>query len=180
MHKIYIDEGSFNLLYQLPKIIYSSIISSVFNLILKTLALTEINILQFKKTKTKESINEESGKLIKYLYYKFMLFYIISFVFLLFFWYYLSSFCAVYENTQIHLIKDTLISFGLSMIYPFGINLIPGIFRIPSLKSDKREIMYKISQIIQIIWIYIIYIWIIQIIHRFNNILLCNYKTLNN
>ena len=151
MHKIYIDEGSFNLLYQLPKIIYSSIISSVFNLILKTLALTEINILQFKKTKTKESINEESGNLIQFLYYKFMLFYIISFVFLLFFWYYLSSFCAVYENTQIHLIKDTLISFGLSMIYPFGINLIPGIFRIPSLKSDKREIMYKISQIIQII-----------------------------
>ena len=48
-------------------------------------------------------------------------------------------FCAIYKNTQLHLIKDTLISFGLSFIYPFGINLLPGLFRIPSL-SEKKEI----------------------------------------
>ena len=80
-----------------------------------------------------------------------MLFFIISFIFLLFFWYYISSFCAIYENTQIHLIKDTLISFGLSMLYPLGIYLIPGIFRFLSLKNDKREIMYNFSKFIQII-----------------------------
>ena len=87
----------------------------------------------------------------KLLFYKFILFFILSFIYLLFFWYYISSFCAVYENTQIHLIKDTLISFGLSLIYPFVIYLIPGIFRIPSLKTNKREKMYKLSKIIQLI-----------------------------
>ena len=57
------------------------------------------------------------------------------------------------ENTQIHLIKYSMISFTFSLLYPLGINLIPGIFRIPSLNSpkDDKECMYKISKIIQLI-----------------------------
>ena len=52
-----------------------------------------------------------------------------------------------------HLIKDSLMSLGLSFIYPFFISLIPGIFRIPSLRAEKkdRETMYKFSKIIQLI-----------------------------
>ena len=62
-------------------------------------------------------------------------------------------FCAIYVNTQSHLIKDTLISFATSLISPFGIYLIPGIFRIPSLsnKKHKRNYLYGISKIIQMI-----------------------------
>ena len=62
-------------------------------------------------------------------------------------------FGAVYRYTQIHLIKDTLISFGLSLIYPFGIYLLPGLFRIPSLSNinNKKSYCYKISLIIQMI-----------------------------
>ena len=54
MHKIYVDEGSFNFLYQLPQIIYSSLISIVLNIPLKLLALSEDNILDFKKNKEKK------------------------------------------------------------------------------------------------------------------------------
>ena len=60
-------------------------------------------------------------------------------------------FCAIYVNTQIHLIKDTLISFGLTLIYPFGINLIPGLFRIPALSKNNRRYLYSLSIIIQMI-----------------------------
>ena len=72
---------------------------------------------------------------------------------MMFFWYYLACFCAIYSNTQVHLINDTLISFGLSMIYPFGWCLIPGTFRIPSLssKKNKKIFFYKISQLIEIL-----------------------------
>ena len=56
-----------------------------------------------------------------------------------FFWYFISAFCSVYKNTQIILIKDTLISFTISMIYPFGLNLLPGMFRIPSLRDEKKK-----------------------------------------
>ena len=82
---------------------------------------------------------------------KFILFFLISFLFLIFFWYYLSCFCAVYENTQIHLIKDTFISFGLSLLYPLGLYLLPGFFRIPSLKSKNKKCLYIISRLIQLI-----------------------------
>ena len=61
--------------------------------------------------------------------------------------------CSVYTNTQIHLIKDTIISFGLSLLYPLGICLLPGMFRIPALRTPKKnkECVYKFSKIIQII-----------------------------
>ena len=65
--------------------------------------------------------------------------------------FYMICFCGIYENTQTHLIKDSVIGFGLSLIYPFGIYLIPGIFRIPALRAQKKdkEYMYKFSKITQ-------------------------------
>ena len=80
---------------------------------------------------------------------KYICFYIFGTLFLLFLWYYLSSFGAVYRNTQIYLIKNTLISIGFSLVYPFVINLIPAMIRNYSLKHSNREIIYKIGKIIQ-------------------------------
>ena len=50
-----------------------------------------------------------------------------------------------------HLLKETLISFGLSLLIPFVIYLLPGIFRIPSLsiENKKREYLYKFSKFLQ-------------------------------
>ena len=151
MHKIYTDEGNYNFIYQIPNIIYSSIICSVINTIFTTLSLTEQLIVGFKRIKS--NIEQYFKKLIKCIIIKFISFFILSFIFLIFFWYYLSCFCAVYKNTQIHLIKDTLISFGLSLLYPLFFCLLPGIFRIPSLKAQKqnRECIYKISRLLQLI-----------------------------
>ena len=150
MHKIYENHGIFNFVYQLPKILYSTIISAIINAIVKFLSLSEKNILQIKNEKT--NVDIISMKIIKKLKIKLLLFYILIILFLLFFWFYLSCFCAVYTNTQYHLIKDTLISFGLSLIYPFGINLLPGIFRISSLsdQNKSKKYIYIISKVIQI------------------------------
>ena len=62
-------------------------------------------------------------------------------------------FCTIYKDTQIHLIKDTLISFGISLLYPFGIYLLPGLFRIPALsdKHNKKECLYNLSKLVQMI-----------------------------
>ncbi len=59
------------------------------------------------------------------------------------FWYYLTCFNALYQNTQVDLIINTSISFGFSCIYPFLINIIPGIFRIDSLKKINRKLKEK-------------------------------------
>ena len=153
MHKIYEDKGSFNFIYQLPQIIYSSIISALIKAILKILALSEGAILEYKSLKKKEKLSEKEKTLYENLKIKFVLYFIISTLFLLFFWYYLAMFCAIYVKTQIHLIKDTFISFGLSQFYPLFIYLVPGICRIPSLSNPnkKRNIMYRVSQIVQMV-----------------------------
>ena len=72
---------------------------------------------------------------------------------MLFFWYFVSTFCAVYTNTQIILFLDTLISFIASMIYPFGLNLLPGIFRIYALrdKNKNKKCLYTLGSIIALL-----------------------------
>ena len=61
-------------------------------------------------------------------------------------------FGVIYKNTQIILLEDGLISFGLSLIYPFGIYLLPAFFRKLSLSNPKsgRSYLYKLSQFLLI------------------------------
>ena len=150
MHKIYEDEGSFNFVYQIPITLYSFLISNTINYLLKYLSLSEKAILNLKNCKIKK-IRKYKRQLKKCLFIKYIIFFIISFILLLLFWYYISCFCVVFKNTQILLIKDTLISYGFSLLYPFGINLLPGFFRIRSLKSVKKDKkwLYRISKYLQ-------------------------------
>ena len=145
MHKIYIDKGSFDLTYQLPKMIYSLIISLVIKNILSKLGLYESNIIQIKNSKNENKKNKELFKI----KIKIILFFIITYIILIFFWIYSGCFCAVYSNTQIHLLIEVTSSFAFSFILPFFINLLPMFFRIISLRN-KRRIMYKFSKILQI------------------------------
>ena len=64
--------------------------------------------------------------------------------------FYISCFCGIYENTQIHLINDSVISFITSMISPLGICLLPRIIRQYSLRN-KKPYLYKFSKILQMI-----------------------------
>ena len=153
MHKIYEDNGAFNIIYQIPQILYSSIISAIINIILKQLSLSEKKMLIIKQETNLTKKQQISKIILKCLTIKFIIFFILNYLLLLFFWYFIACFCAVYTNTQIILIKDTLISFGLSMIYPLGLNLLPVFFRIPSLRASKKDkkCIYKFSQILSLI-----------------------------
>ena len=115
--------------------------------------MTEKDLLKIKQETDYNNMIEQSKKNERCIIIKFIIFFIISLLLMLFFWYFISCFCAVYNNTQIILFKDTLISFGISMLYPFGINLIPGMFRIPALRAQKKdkECLYKISTYIALI-----------------------------
>ena len=153
IHRIKEDKGSFILDYQIPQIVYSSLISSVINTLMKSLYLTEKNIIEIKNFETKKAIKMKSKSVLNCIIKKSICYFALTFALLIFFWYYLSCFCAVYKNTQLHLMKDTLISYGLSMMYPFAIYLVPGIFRIPALRTHKKdkEILYKFSKLLQLI-----------------------------
>ena len=147
MHKIYKDEGAFDFTYQLPKMAYSLIISALLKSILNNFGLYEENIISFKNHKNSYLIAE---KVLYNIKYKIFVFFIITYILLIFLWFYLGCFCAVYKNTQIHLLKDVSLSFSMSFITPFFIYLIPGMFLIPSLKQKKKSsLLYNFSKLLQ-------------------------------
>ena len=149
MHKIYMDEGSFDFTYQLPQMFYSLIISSIVKMILNKFGLYEDNILLLKKDIKQD---EEKKKELFKIKCKILSFFIITYLILIFSWIYLGCFSAVYKNTQIHVFLDVLSSFGISFITPIFKYLIPGFFRIPSLnKNTKRPLLFKISKILQLL-----------------------------
>ena len=151
MHKIYQNKGKFDLESQLLIIICSTLISMVLNAPLNYLSLSNDAIIAFKQYKSKINILKMSKLLENRLKIKFSFYFIIGFLLLSFFWYYISIFCVIYKNTQIHLIKDTLMSFGLSLFIPFALYLIPGFFRIPALSDskNKRKYLYNFSLFLQ-------------------------------
>ena len=153
MHKIYEEGGSFNFIYNIPQIIYSAIISGIIDFLIKFLALSESDFIKLKnyKYKDEKELNMVAQKIWYNIKVKFVFLFIIFAALLTLFFFYLGCFCAVYKNTQIHLIKDTIISFSTSVIYQIFIYLLPSIFRINSLKSRKKECMYNFSKILQIL-----------------------------
>jgi hypothetical protein len=153
IHEIYVKNGVYDLFMQIPQILYSAIISIIINTILKLLSLTENSILSIKKEKNLRNCYKMAKGAKRHIIMKTIIFIFISLIFIVLFWYYLSCFCAVYVNTQTILIKDSILSFCISMIYPFGLSLLPGIFRIAALrtKNHDKEGLYKFSYFISLL-----------------------------
>ena len=154
MHQIYADEGSYNISYQMPKIILSTISSIiVLRIMLEGLILTDRNILEVKRQNTKDKALYMKTKVLKCINIKFIIFFVVNFILLIMFWFYLTCFNWIYENTQICLIENTFISFGISLFYPFIWNIIPVVLRMQSLanKNSNKSCLYFASKILQII-----------------------------
>ena len=81
MHKIYLDEGDFNFIYQIPQILYSSLVSGIINIFLKLLALTGEKIIKIKQIKM--NVELKSNEIIRIIRYKILFYYIISHILLL-------------------------------------------------------------------------------------------------
>ena len=151
IHQIYKDKDAYNLSYFLPKTFLSFFVAHIFITAIRFIFLSERNILEVKRQETRNQADDQVDRVKKNLIIKYIIFYIAGVLFLIFFWYYLSSFGAVYQNSQIILIVNTFLSSAFSLVYPFFINIIPIIIRKFSLINDNREIIYKASKIIQLI-----------------------------
>ena len=155
MHQIYLDKGAYNFSSHIPQIIYSTIISCIIKLIITQLSLTEKKVVQLKQAKKLNQTKTIKGTLdlLNCLKKQFIIFFILNIAFLLLFWFYLGCFAAVYKNTQITLIKDTIISFASSLVYPFFIILIPCVLRFKALRAVNKDkkYLYKISVISQLL-----------------------------
>ena len=148
IHNIYKKEGKYDLIYQIPQILYSFAISLAINILMKHLSLSEKEVLLLKNNK--KLSNKKTIQTKKCVRIKFYYFYITTFLLLLFFWFYLSCFCAVYNNSQKYVLTDTSISYGLSLLYPFLFTLLACVLRTISINKRNRfrECIYIISQLI--------------------------------
>ena len=118
-------------------------------MILENFALSEDEIIDFKGIKVVKIALNKAKKLIIILWIKSFHFFLLSFLMLILFWYYVICFCVVYTNTQHHLIKDTLIGFGTGLLSPFGMKIIPALFRLIGIKK-KNKYFFLISKLMQI------------------------------
>ena len=151
MHKLYLNYGKYDFIQQIPQIIYSSIINQLLEVFLCYLSLTDKHFYEIKQVDKKNTM--AIVKIFKCIKYKIIGFFVFTFVFLVFYWYFVSAFCAVYQNTQKTFIKDSASSFSTSLIYPFALYLMPSALRIIALKNNgknKLKFVYKMSDIIPI------------------------------
>ena len=107
MHKIYEEGGKYDVFYFLPKIFFSFIISYYITSLIKIIFLFQKNIIKIKQENLLSIAIEISYKVKKNLIIKYIIFFIVGIIFLFFFWMLLSSFGAVYPNTQIFIFKNT-------------------------------------------------------------------------
>ena len=147
MHKIFLSYGKYDFVQQIPQIVYSTLISQILEILLCYLSMTDKYMYQIKNSKL-SSI--QIMNIFRCINFKLIIFFIFTFLLFCFYWYIVASFCAVYENTQIIFIKDSLSSFLLGIIYPIFIYLIPSGFRLCSIKSTRMKYkwLYKLSDII--------------------------------
>jgi len=140
MHQIYEEGGKYNIIFQFPYIAYSAIISTVtLRIILATLVLTDKSILEVKNQEMRILALKKKKSVLKCVIIKFIIFTVLNLILLVAFWYYLTCFNALYSNTQVDLIINSVISFALSSLYPFVINIIPAVFRMDSLSGNKTQ-----------------------------------------
>ena len=146
----YRNKGVIDLIYSLPKTIYSSLMCALITFLLNLLSLSQSNIKVIKEEKDQMVAREKTKKYMKCLKIKICIFYIILFGLSFLFWYYIAAFCVVYKNTQKHLFLDTLVSFCFSMFTPFLFCLITASFRIWGL-SAKSKCLYGTNKLLQVI-----------------------------
>ena len=143
MHKIYLDYGKYNFIQQIPQILYSSIVTLIIDILIGLLSYTDVNIYEIRQMK---EYNEKSiNRVLRNIKIKLAFFFVITFIFFSFYWYLISAFCAVYNNTQLIYLKDFISSFAIGLLYPFVIQLLFVLMRIFSLmeKTNCRKLLYK-------------------------------------
>ena len=135
------------------RVIYSALISGVIGFIVQLLALSHKSIIELRNYKEISQVEIEIPKLIKKLKAKYVIYYALTIVLDIVFFYYITAFCAIYLIIQTNMISDSAFSFLLTMSYSIILSLISSIIRIFSIhkKSKFRHCLYFISWVLSLI-----------------------------
>ena len=120
--------------------VYSSILSDLTLNILKFISLTHDSVRTLRQIADINSAESKAQYLLRCIKIRIVLYYILSFIYILVFGFYILSFCAIFENTQIELIKSTFSSWFLSLLYSFIMCLISSIAIVLRVDLESKEI----------------------------------------
>ena len=153
MHRKYVEGQEFTFVQKLPQLLFTLIVSHIIEVILCCLSMTDTSIYKIKGLPKEEKTSETVLDIIDCMKRKLTAFFIFTFLLFLFYWYFISAFCAVYQNTQIIFLRDSGLSILTSFLDPFIIYGITTLLRIISLSlccKKKLGCVYKLSDIIPI------------------------------
>ena len=145
--------GDTSFAQKIPQIIFSLLVSHVIEVILCFLSMTDKHYYQIKALTKEEKNDDKIFDILECIKRKLRGFFIFTFLVFLFHWYFISAFCAVYQNTQKIYLRDTAISILTSFIDPFIIYAFTCILRAISLSKcfkKKLSCVYKLSELIPI------------------------------
>ena len=164
--------GGLTFAEKIPQIIFSLLVSHTVEIILCFLGMTDTHYYEIKELykseknklygknqkndkdkNIKSKIDDRIFEILNKIKKKLIAFFIFTFLLFLFHWYFISAFCAVYQNTQLIFLRDSAIAILTALIDPFIIYGIKCILRLISLLKGCRKklvCLYKISELIPI------------------------------
>ena len=138
-NKYYNNNGILDFIANLPKTIYSSLVTILINLFLVELSNYKNELKNIiSHTNTKKDFNLICDREFKYLKKKLTYFFIITFLFRIFFWYYSCAFCAVYYESQKYLALGGFESCITNFIIPFISCIVLSLLIFFSLRKKKN------------------------------------------
>ena len=126
----YHNDGVLDFVSSLPKAIYSFFVTIIISNLLRMLSNNRKNLKEIIKEKlNKMEYLKRMESALKHLRIKLIIYFIILFILGIFFLYYITAFCAVYQNSQNYWIYGCLESLFLDVISPFIICIFLTCFR---------------------------------------------------
>ena len=138
INDIYDDEGKYSIKLQILNILICSLIFSFTIILVRFIITSHRKYIKLKEMEIYEEAQKESYSIHKKLVIRYIIFISVGSVLILFIWYFITSFCAIYRYTQNHMFLNAFISFLFSMIYPFIYCLLPALFRYLGLEKNYK------------------------------------------
>ena len=118
--KIYYNNGNLDFFTSLPKALYSFLVSILSTLILKIFANNQNDALRAIKEKDEKIEYEDVMKMIlKKIKIKTIIFFVFQFLFSFIVLYYVTAFCAVYQNSNVYWLYGCLETLTIDFFFPF-------------------------------------------------------------
>ena len=144
LNNIYENKNKFDIPFMVRQLALTFLICLGLNIIFKFLMTTDNLILRMKYEK--ESFDEG----IHSIKCKLILYFIFCLLIILFGWYYIGCFCAIYRNTQIILMKCAGYSLCVTFVYQIFFSLLSPSFRKCAVNSEAKDkkCLYEFSKIL--------------------------------